>query len=73
MAITMKQIRCSNDKLGETMLFGIYGGAVCNHYMATEFVEDNFYTIWTKVEPVSKQVVEDGKTYYVTEYFEALK
>lgn len=73
MAITIKQIRLTNDKLGETTLFGIYGGAICNRYMATEFTADNFYTIWTKVDAVSKKIVEDGKVYYTTEYVVAEK
>lgn len=73
MAITMKQIRCTNDKLGQTALFGIYGGAICDRYMATEFVEDNFYTVWTKVEAADEKIVEDGKVYWTTRYVVAEK
>lgn len=72
MAITWKQMRCTNDKLGETALFGIYGGAICNRYMATEFTA-NGETVWTKVNAVDEKIVEDGKVYWTTRYVVAEK
>jgi hypothetical protein len=69
--ITRTEIRCGNDKLGKVLLMGIYGGAICNHWMATEFIDDK--TVWTKVKAVSKKIVEDGNVYYTTEYVVAEK
>jgi hypothetical protein len=69
--ITRTEIRCGNDKLGKVLLMGIYGGAICNHWMATGFIDDK--TIWTKVELVSKKIVEGDKVYYTTEYVAAEK
>lgn len=72
MAIVIERIRCTNDKLGDVMLFGIYGGAICSHFMATNFTQDG-NTVWTKVDAVSVKVVDGNQIYYTTKYVVAEK
>ena len=53
----MKEINwsvCPSDKVGDVLLIGIYGGAICNHYRLVAKVTETAASL-VRVNPISSK------------------